>query len=290
MGRFKHESAQYAFSNEGLNSEVPGIRVAFYMGDDERNEYIYKFVCADLFDPKNRAANRNLLDNGTLYVAKFTPEQVPGKTDVYIGTWIALVPDAASDIPNGTGGFYKLRELGHFNGTGVNGTSNPNDAEVQALILIKTRQAADAVGATMMDRPEWTAWRTYNDGYGTQFGYDDAHPLEIYCTLTNNNRRGGGGTISSNNPNGTTASGSARPPVDLANPRPDNDFGHIIRWREGDNQVSATFFEWDLFTLCGDTATTKTLAANYLNTNLVPGSGTGPFYQGNIEDDPAGLS
>jgi secreted PhoX family phosphatase len=292
MGRFKHESAQVAISVENNAN-----RVAFYMGDDERNEYIYKFVCAGSFDPKNNAKNRNLLDTGTLYVAKFTSTTVSGKPEVYRGQWIALVPETLSVISNGAGGFYKLRELGHFNGTGVNGTSNPNNAEVQALILIKTRQAADAVGATMMDRPEWTALRTYNNGYGhygesgynpNGYGYDDAHPLELYCTLTNNNRRGGGGTISSNSPNGTTAAGSARPPVDLANPRPDNDYGHIIRWREDNHAVTATAFEWDIFTLCGDTLTTKTLAANYVGTNFVPGSGIGPFYQGNIEDDPNG--
>jgi secreted PhoX family phosphatase len=265
------------------------------MGDDERNEYIYKFVCAGVFNPTNRAANRNLLDSGTLYVAKFTANLVVGKTDTYRGDWIALAPDTLSVIDNGAGVFYMLRELGHFNGTGVNGASNPNDAEVQALILIKTRQAADAVGATMMDRPEWTALRTYNDGFGPGYTYDSGHPLEVYCTLTNNNRRGGGGgssstppATSSNSPNGTTAAASARPQVDLANPRPDNDFGHIIRWREDDNYVTATGFEWDIFTLCGDTVTTKTLAANYFGTNFVPGSGTGPFYQGNIVDAPDG--
>jgi len=284
MGRFKHESAQYAVSQQ-----PSGNRVAFYMGDDERNEYVYKFVCAQAFDPKNRTANRNLLDSGTLYVAKFTSTAVVGKTDTYRGEWIALKPETFSVISNGSGGFYQLRELGHFNGTGVNGTANADDAEVQALILIKTRQAADAVGATMMDRPEWTALRTYNDGFGNaSYRYDDQHPLEVYCTLTNNNRRGGGGSISSNRTDGTTAAGSARPAVDLANPRPDNDFGHIIRWREDENYVTATGFEWDIFTLCGDTITTKTLAANYLNTNLVPGSGTGPFYQGNINDTPDG--
>ncbi len=75
----------------------------------------------------------------------------------------------------------------------------------------------------------------------------------------------------------------------MANPRPDNDYGHIIRWREDGNYVTATGFEWDIFVLCGDTLTTKTLAANYLSDNLVGGAaGTGPFYQGNISDVPAG--
>ena len=285
LGRFKHESAQVA-----LSYDAQGIanRIAYYQGDDERNEYVYKFVAAQAFNPRNRAANRNLLDSGILYVAKFlaTPGATPG---AFRGEWIALVPDTTSVIPNGAGGFFKLRELPQFAGA--------NDAEVQAIILIKTRQAADAVGATMMDRPEWTALRTYSDGYGYNYsgggaGYDAAHPLELYCTLTNNNRRGGGGSTNAtsvNSPNGTTVAGSARPPVDVANPRPDNDYGHIIRWREDGNHVTATGFEWDIFALCGDVATAKTLGANYQSANLVGGvAGTGPAYQGDIVDVPNG--
>ena len=280
MGRFKRESAQLALSHDAYGV---ANRLAYYQGDDERNEYIYKFVCAQPFNPTNRAANLNLLDNGTLYVAKFT--STPGVTaGSFRGQWLPLLPDTQSVIANGTGGFYTLRELGHFNGTGVNGTANYNDAEVQALILIKTRQAADAVGATMMDRPEWTAVRTY-DGYQS---YSAQRPLEIYCTLTNNNRRGNT-PVSSNSPAGTTGAGAANPPVDLANPRPDNDYGHIIRWREDGNYVTATGFEWDIFTLCGDTLTAKTLGGTYTNTNLVGGvAGVGPAYQGNIVDNPAG--
>lgn len=278
MGRFKHESAQVAVDGNS--------RVAFYMGDDERNEYIYKFVAAKRFNRHKRADNRNLLDKGTLYVARFT--DMPGAgAETYRGEWIALEPDTTSVIPNGAGGYYKLRELPQFAGA--------DDAEVQALILIKTRQAADAVGATMMDRPEWTALRTYYDpefsfkGYSV---YNDQRPLEIYCTLTNNNRRGGGGSTpatSSNKADGTTTAASARPPVDMANPRPDNDYGHIIRWREDGNVVTATGFEWDIFMLCGDSITAKTLGANYQSGNLVNGAaGTGPYYEGDIVDAPAG--
>ena len=283
LGRFKHESAQVAVS-----ADAQGVqnRVAFYQGDDERNEYIYKFVCARPFDPRNRAANLNLLDEGTLYVARF--DSTPGQgANTYRGTWIPLVPGTETVIDNPAGGKYCLRDLANFAGA--------DDAEVQAKICIRTRQAADAVGATMMDRPEWTALRTYYDpqvgtqGYST---YNAQRPLELYCTLTNNNRRGGGGSTtatSSNNPNGTTTAASARPPVDLANPRPDNDYGHIIRWREDGNHVTATGFEWDIFMLCGDTATTKALGSTYQTANLVGGvAGTGPFYQGDIVDTPNG--
>ncbi|GLI95347.1 PhoX family protein [Methylocystis echinoides] len=252
LGRFKHESAQYVV--DAANN------VAFYMGDDERNEYIYKFVCARKFNPGNQAANRDLLDSGTLYVARFDANLQ--------GRWIALAP--------GTIGLdgKALRDNPNFSGA--------DDAEVLAKILIKTRLAADAVGATQMDRPEWTGARP------RIFGHDE---IEIYCTLTNNNRRSGGDTsfplqTSSNSPDGSTLAGSARPPFDAANPRPDNDFGHIIRWRENGKRVTATTFSWNIFVQCGDSRTTKTLAATYVP-NLDFGTGTAN-YVGNVVDVPAG--
>ncbi|MCU0935835.1 MAG: PhoX family phosphatase, partial [Gammaproteobacteria bacterium] len=276
LGRMKHESAQVAVS--------AGNRVAFYMGDDERNEYIYKFVCAQPFNPRDRKANRELLDQGTLYVAKFT-DTATGVAGHYRGVWIPLTPDTDSviDHPTETRKLNKLREVATFQGS--------DDADVQAKILVFTRKAADAVGATMMDRPEWTALRTYADpgvastGYTT---YGPDRPLEVYCTLTNNSRRGNT-PVRSNLPDGSTNAGSANPPVDLANPRPDNDYGHIIRWREDGNVVTATGFEWDLFVLCGDSATSKTLGSSYTNANLVGGvAGTGAFYQGNVVDTEVG--
>ncbi|MEF8718894.1 MAG: PhoX family phosphatase [Candidatus Accumulibacter necessarius] len=217
LGRFKHESAQYVVDSAG--------NLAFYLGDDERNEYIYKFVCAGKYNPSNRGANRDLLDTGTLYVARFDPNLK--------GTWLPLLPTTV-----GVNGVL-LRDNPDFAGV--------NDAEVLAKILIKTRMAADAVGATMMDRPEWTGARPRVNGY---------KEIEVYCTLTNNNRRGTT-TASSNNPDGSTAAASARPPVDTANPREDNIYGHIIRWREDGETVLATEFTWDIFVQCGDTATTK---------------------------------
>jgi uncharacterized protein len=241
MGRFKHESAQVAVG--------PDNSVGFYQGDDERNEYIYKFVCAKPFNPRVRAANMNLLDEGTLYVAKFT-STVGSKPGTFRGEWIALTPGTIG--VNGVA----LRDNPRF--------AAATDAEVQALILIRTRQAADAVGATMMDRPEWTALRTYSYGGRPADGYSygPGRPLEVYCTLTNNSRRGNN-PASSNNPNGSSGAASANPPVDVANPRPDNDYGHIIRWREDGNTVKALGFEWDLFVQCGDKLSTKTLGASY---------------------------
>jgi len=230
LGRIKHESAQYAVDDAS--------DIAFYTGDDQVNEYIYKFVCAGKYNPKNRASNRDLLDTGVLYVAKFN--------DDLTGVWLPLTPDAL-DV-NGV----PLRNLPRFAGV--------DDADVLARILLQTRAAADAVGATMMDRPEWIGLRprgrTFRD-------------VELYCALTNNSRRG---TLpaSINNPDGSTAAGAARPPVDAANPSANNIYGHIIRWREDGRSVRATTFTWDIFVQCGDTQTTfNPLPTNDFKGNIV---------------------
>jgi secreted PhoX family phosphatase len=240
LGRFKHEGAQVVVDRND--------NVAFYMGDDERNDYVYKFVCADKLDRRNRARNRDMLDRGTLYVARFNADGT--------GVWLPLV--------------YGQGPL-----TEANGFTS------QADVLIRARQAADRLGATMMDRPEWGA----------------AHPLTgtVYMTMTNNSRRGNI-PASVNNPNGTTAAASANPPVDAANPRPDNDYGHIIRWRETGGVVTATTFEWDVFVMCGDKmvgATTKTLPASYNKANFIGVATTDPalgkkVYEGNIKGDDYG--
>ena len=231
MGRFKHEGAWSAVDSAN--------NVAFYMGDDERNEYIYKFVCAGKFNPTNRAASRDLLDAGTLYVAKFNADGS--------GLWLALQPGSL-----GAGGV-ALRDNPNFNGA--------DDAEVLAKILVKTRMAGDALGATMMDRPEWTGVRPRIGGFDE---------IEAYCTLTNNNRRGSNATPTSNRADGFTTAGSARPAIDAANPRAVNVHGGVIRWRETGKTVRAISFSWDLFIQAGDTATNKApLASNDFKGNIV---------------------
>jgi len=229
LGRFKHESAGVAVGRDG--------KVAVYMGDDERNEYVYKFVCAKKLHRGRARANRELLDEGTLYVARFDADGT--------GQWLPLV-------------------------WGQNGLTAANGFADQGEVLVKCRQAADRVGATMMDRPEWVA----------------VHPTtaEVYLTLTNNSRRGDT-PVSGNSVDGTTSAGSAKPPVDAANPRPDNDFGHIIRWRDDAGDVAATTFIWDIFVQCGDKAAAKTLGGSY-----VPGEfgGQALGYMGNINGDDYG--
>jgi secreted PhoX family phosphatase len=204
LGRFKHENAAAVLADDG--------RVVVYLGDDERNEYIYKFVSERRCGSRHED-NRDILDRGTLYVAIFEPGSVPGDG-------------------RGTGRWVPLE-------FGKNGLTPANGFASQADVLIKTRQAADRVGATMMDRPEWIA----------------VHPKtkEVYVTLTNNTRRGTT-PVSSNNPDGTTAAGGARPPVDEANPRANNVYGHIVRWREKRGNPAALTFDWDVYLLAGDPA------------------------------------
>ena len=194
MGRFAHEAAVCSLP-------VAGEPLAFYMGCDSRNEYIYKFVSTALWDPKDvgagLVAGDKYLSEGRLYVAKFNA--------------------------NGTGEWLELS------------MTNPRIAKHAAFkftspadIFVNTRHAADAVGATPMDRPEWGAVNPRNG--------------EVYFCLTNN-----------------SAANRTPTKVDAANPRAYMDLdgkksagnpnGHIIRFKEIDKRSTALGFAWDIFLL-----------------------------------------
>jgi secreted PhoX family phosphatase len=184
LGRIKHEGACAVETWNG--------RVVVYMGDDERFEYIYKFVSTLPWrDHLERAESP--LDHGILYVAKLNDDGT--------GRWLPLV--------HGRGPL-----------TAANGFNS------QADVVIDTRRAADLVGATKMDRPEWIS------------AYPDSRRAELYVTLTNNNQRGTAG----------------RAPTDAPNPRPTNVFGHILRWEEDRADYASVVFKWDIFVLAGDPA------------------------------------
>ncbi|MFN4337718.1 PhoX family protein [Parvibaculum sp.] len=112
LGRFKHEGCENTITKDG--------RLAVYMGDDQAFEYLYKFVTANKVQ-RNREENTNLLDEGTLYVARFAEDGT--------GTWMPLT-------------------------FGENGLDESNGFTSQADVLIETRRAADILGATPLDRPE----------------------------------------------------------------------------------------------------------------------------------------
>ncbi|WP_370932855.1 PhoX family phosphatase [Amycolatopsis sp. cg13] len=157
LGRFKHEAANVKITADG--------RVAVYSGDDERFEYIYKFVSKGKYKKGNSALARRhnsaLLDDGTLYVAKFSGNS-PGEID-------------------GSG---KLPADGEFDGTGewiplASGEKSFVDGFTAEEVYVFTRQAADRAGATKMDRPEDIEPNPVNG--------------RIYAALTNNSDRGAAG-------------------------------------------------------------------------------------------------
>lgn len=196
IGRFAHEGCWPA-------AAVEGQPLVFYSGDDARNEYTYKFVSAAKWDPRdaNRgmAAGNKYLDAGTLYAAKFNDDGT--------GEWLPLT------LANPAIANYA-----------------DYDFADEADVLINARIAADAAGATKMDRPEWGGVNPVNG--------------DVYLTLTNN--------VSSSSGRGV------KTPLNAANPRyyaeakgettsKGNVNGHVIRWREAGGNHAATSFTWDVY-------------------------------------------
>ena len=184
MGRLKHEGANVFVTDDGT--------VVAYTGDDERFEYIYKFVSSKKIQPGVGAAamqhNMTILSNGTLYVAQLTgnqPDQIDGS---------GKLPSSGSFA--GTGKWFPLLTV----------TDDGAESKVEGMtaqeVAVFTRLAADKVGATKMDRPEDI----------------EPHPKtgKVYCALTNNDKRGTAGKAG----------------VDEANPRNENKNGQVIEFTD----------------------------------------------------------
>ncbi|MBK9219755.1 MAG: PhoX family phosphatase [Uliginosibacterium sp.] len=193
LGRFNHEAA-------AVSKPVAGQPLAIYMGDDAQNEYVYKFVttakwnAADAQPADRVATGDKYLDAGTLYVAKFNADGT--------GTWLEL----------------------SMTNPAVSGYASYAFAD-QGDIAINARIAADAAGATKMDRPEWCSVNPANG--------------EIYFTMTNNSSRTAA-TVNAANPRAYADSkGSTN--------QSGNVHGHIIRIAEAGNDAAATRFSWDVY-------------------------------------------
>jgi uncharacterized protein len=207
LGRMGHEGAWHG-------QWVAGRKVTAYLGDDARNEYFYKFVSVNAWDPADAqradrlAVGDKYLDNGTLYVARFNQDGT--------GQWLPLV---FGQVPNRP----------------AVGSDQTYVFESQADILINPRLAADAVGATRMDRPEWTA--------------TDNRTGEVYLTLTNNRTQ--------ERPLAATDAANPRHYIDprlTGSNTPGNPNGHIIRIREAGDNSEALTFTWDIYLFGADSA------------------------------------
>jgi hypothetical protein len=180
LGRVRHEGCTIQVAQSG--------QIVAYTGDDERFQFAYKYVSKGKFNAFDRLANDALLDDGTLYVAKFNADGT--------GEWLPLV-------------------FGQGPLTAANGFNS------QADVLINTRGAAKALGATRMDRPEDMETNPVNG--------------KVYLALTNNTRR-------------------TDRDKDAPNPRGNNRYGHIIEITEDNGDHTAAKFFWEIFILCGDPA------------------------------------
>lgn len=192
MGRFAHEAAVCSLP-------VAGQPLAFYMGCDARNEYIYKFVSTAAWDPRDvgggLVAGDKYLSEGKLYAARF---DATGQ-----GEWLELT---IADPRIAQHSAYKFAN--------------------QADVYVNARFAADAVGATKMDRPEWGAVNHRNG--------------EVYFALTNNS--------AANRTPGKTDAANPRAYMDLDGKKgTGNPHGHIIRFKEPGHPASAKSFVWDIF-------------------------------------------
>lgn len=222
LGRMKHEGAEISISEDG--------RAVAYMGDDERGDYVYKFVSSRRYwtgtGSRAKRHNMRLLDAGTLYVAKFTGDGTEDGQYDGTGQWIPLTSDTESFVA----------------GMSV------------ADVLINTRLAADTTGATRMDRPEDIERNPVNG--------------RVYCALTNNSQRGTTYPVDEANPLASSHVRSS-PDAPLT-PASGNRNGYVMEITENGGDAGATAFRWLLFLVCGDPDAPETYFGGYPKDRVSP--------------------
>ena len=233
LGRFKHEGANIQIAPDG--------RAVAYMGDDERGDYLYKFVSADTFDPRDTQAaklrNLQLLTRGTLYVARLTGD------DPY-------TVDAAGNFTPADGA---------FDGTGewiplTSDTTSYVAGMSVADVLIDTRLAADKVAPTRMDRPEDVQPNPVNG--------------KVYAALTNNSDRAKKWPVDEANP-----IGSSYVRAELGAPlekKSGNRNGYVLELTEAGGNHAGTRFAWALLLVAGDPASAESWFSGFPKEKVSP--------------------
>lgn len=279
LGRFKHEGANIRIAGDG--------HAVAYSGDDERFDYIYKFVSRKTYRTgqgrRAREHNMSLLEEGDLYVARFTGDSPAAEIDGSgalprdgefdgVGEWIPLVRNGRSMIP----------------GKDV------------AWVLTFTRLAADRLGKKLDENGD-----PVRDAAGNEIVDDPAsvptrmdrpediqvNPVDgrVYAALTNNSdRTGAAGRPGAEEANPRTRSYAFEPadeqtgtPASFAE-QPGNRNGHVIEWAE-QGTGSGTRFTWRIFLVCGDPQFPGTYFAGY-----DPSRVSAISCPDNLEFDPAG--
>ena len=276
MGRFKHEGANVQIAADG--------RVVAYSGDDERFDYVYKFVSRKKFkkgnDRQARQHNLTLLDDGDLYVARFTGDSPPAEIDGSgklpgdgefdgVGQWIPLVKNGKSMIPGKDVPWVLTFTRLAADRLGKQLDRKGNFPDPKATVVVDPAKVP-----TRMDRPEDIQVNPVNG--------------RVYAALTNNSNR-------------TGAPGSATGP-DEANPlnrsfaytaasgtKPGaygqvagNRNGHVIEWMERDG-ATGDRFDWRIFIVCGEPDAPETYFAGFDKSKVSAIS-----CPDNLEFDPAG--
>jgi hypothetical protein len=222
LGRFKHEGANVTIADTG--------HAVVYMGDDERGDYIYRFVSRDRFHPGRGVAarrhNLSLLTAGTLSVARFDGDGTADGVHDGTGEWIPLTSDTQSYVP----------------GMDV------------ADVLIDTRLAADKVAPTRMDRPEDIEPNPVNG--------------RVYCALTNNSQRGTTFPVDEANPLASSMTRpTLGAPL---RQQSGNRNGYVLELTPTGEDHTASRFTWDLMLVCGDPEAPESYFAGFPKGRVSP--------------------